>query len=386
MYDRKLKKHIHPFKAYTFIGLVLFFSIWLVSVANPNKVNADDDTSLNTILNEKDSTIKVELAKPEEINNVTDISISAPVTTEQINSVETNSADLNLTILPIGIHQSTKSVITIIASSNINPKSLEDAFSIVPAVAGKFSIHGRVATFTPEKVLDSATNYTVTIDARFKDMNGISLTKPVVGNFETNPETHILAVPYYRQIYSRSCEAAALRMALAYRGVNTEDLEIVKAAGYKPRNPNWAKKIWDDPYEMFVGYITGENLGYGMYASALQKALNYYNFEGQVLTNPTVQDIAQEIKNNNPVVVWGYISGTTPRMSYFYTEDGKRVPVYSNEHARTVVGVVGDATDPIGFYINDPLNGKQNEYWTAVDLAKHMNIFGAVSNQALVVR
>lgn len=386
MYDRKLKKRIHPFKAYTFIGLVLFFSIWLVSVANPNKVNADDDTSLNTILSEKDSTIKVELAKPDEINNVTDISIPAPVTTEQINSVENNTGDLNLTILPKGIHQSIKSKITIIASNDIDPKSLEDAFSITPEVLGKFSVHGRVATFTPSKDLDPATNYTVTIDSRFKDMNGISLTKPVVENFETNPAVHILSVPYYRQIYSRSCEAAALRMALAYRGVIVNDLEIVKAAGYKPRNPDWVKKIWDDPYEMFVGFIGGENLGYGMYASALQKALNYYDYEGQVLIKPTMQEIAQEVLNNNPVVIWGYISGTTPRMSYFYTEDGKRVPVYSNEHARTVVGVVGDATDPIGFYINDPLNGKQNEYWTAVDLAKHMNVFGAVSNQALVVK
>jgi len=386
MYNHKKKKHIHPFKAYTFIGLVLFFSIWLVSVANPNKVNADDDASLNTILNEKDSTIKVELAKPDELNVISDISVNPTITANEIENIKNVDGKLNVTILPKGIHQSTKSIITIIASDNINPKTLEDSFSIVPIVDGKFSVHGRVATFTPNNDLNPATNYTVTVDARLKDMSGISLVKPVVENFETNPETHILAVPYFRQIYSRSCEAAALRMALAYRGILADDMEIVKAAGYKPRNPDWSKKIWDDPYEMFVGFVSGENLGYGMYASALQKALNYYNYEGQVLINPTMQDIAQEIKNNNPVVIWGYISGTTPRMSYFYTNSGKKVPVYSNEHARTVVGVVGSAENPIGFYVNDPLNGKQNEYWTAGDLAKHMSIFGAVSNQALVVK
>ncbi len=76
--------------------------------------------------------------------------------------------------------------------------------------------------------------------------------------FQGSPKSFILlAVPYFRQQYSRSCEAAALRMALAYKGTIASDMEIINAAGYNPKEPNWETKVWDNPYEMFVGYVSG---------------------------------------------------------------------------------------------------------------------------------
>jgi uncharacterized protein YvpB len=381
---RDKKSHIHPFHAYTFIGVTLFFVIWLIGSANPNKVQAEDDVDLSQILNAKDTATKVELEKPDvvlplENSEPEDVSEYIPV-------VPVNKENLSVNILPKGKHQRTQSVITIIASTELDPISVEKSFTIIPNVPGTFSVNGRVATFKPDAILAPQTKYTINLTTQLHGKGGQFLLENITQSFETEPNLKILSVPYYRQQFSRSCEAASLRMALAYKGTVTNDMEIINAAGYNPREPDWVNKIWDDPYEMFVGYIDAPKVGYGIYAQALAKAAKEFGHETKVLINPSVKQIASEVIAGNPVVMWGYINDTVPKLSYFNTESGKRIPIYSNEHARTITGVVGSEHDPVGFYVHDPLSGTANEYWTVEKLQKHMSIFGAVSNQVLVVK
>ncbi len=373
--------HIHPAHAFTAIGITLFFVVWLIAGAGPASANADEEAGLQSLINEKDSAAKNELLKPDV---VMDIEESIPEEGD-IPVIATNGEELSLTVLPKGKHQRIKSEITIIASSNINIKTLEKSFTIVPNVPGTFNVNGRVATFKPKNDLAPQTKYTVTIDETLHGVNGESLVKSVSQSFETEPNLKILSVPYFRQQFSRSCESASMRMALAFKGVNVKDMDVVKAAGYDPIEADWANRIWDNPYEQFVGYIDGPQSGYGMYASALSKAAKHFGRETKILTNPTAEQIASEVLSGNPVVMWGYINDTVPKLSYFYTRDGVRVPIYSNEHARTITGVVGSEHEPVGFYVHDPLSGRANEYWSKERLVKHMSIFGAVSNQALVV-
>ncbi len=384
MQRHKKHKNIHPFFAYTYIVFAIGISIWLFSVANPKTVQADEAGSFNEILSEKDKIAEQELLKPDVILSTED-QPEIVKEIEQIENLAQDSSNLSVTILPSGYHQSTKSAVTVLFSVPIKKDSFEKSFTIVPPVAGEFSVNGRVGIFTPYNNLSPDTKYNIQINKNIIGLNGEKLIDNAFGSFTTNPESHILAVPYYRQQFSRSCEAASLRMALAYKGIITDDEEIINLAGYDPREPNWADRTWDDPYKMFVGFMDGKELGYGMYASALAKAGLSLGSTNHVLKNPTSSEIAEAIWNNNPVVIWGYIKGTVPKLSYFYTETGKKIPIYSNEHARTVVGVVGSVDNPVGFYVHDPLSGVANEYWTADDLNKHMSIFGGVSNQALIV-
>lgn len=381
MASHKKHKHIHPVHAYMYIGLAIGASIWLVTLANPARVKADADVSLNALITEKDTVAETELLKPDVVLSTEEVSMALP----EIVETPVTETDLSVTILPSGKHQSTKSSITFLFSHPVSLPLLKSSVTIVPNVSGSFSVNGRIGTFTPDSPLAPETQYQVKVASSIHGLEGEKLSTAVSARFETRAETHILAVPYYRQQFSRSCEAASLRMALAYLGTVANDKEIVTAAGYDPREPNWGDKTWDDPYEMFVGFLDGKQVGYGMYASALAKASSALGHSSRVLKNPTSEELAQAIWNDTPVVIWGYIKGTAPKLSYFYTDAGKRIPIYSNEHARTIVGVVGSPENPVGFYVHDPLSGLANEYWTAQDLEKHMSLFGAVSNQALVI-
>lgn len=383
MAKARLYKHVHPFRAFLYIGLAVLCSLWLVSSAVPKSVQADDEVALADLISQKDDAVVSELAKPNVVLEV--LSEPGPEPIGSAPFLPEASGGMNVLILPKDKHQSVKSPITIIGSSKFNPTMIEQAFTIVPNVPGSMRVSGEVAVFTPEASLAPQTQYEVIVNAGALGANGEKLNSPAVVTFETRPDVRILPVPYYRQQYSRSCEAASLRMALAYQGVAANDMDIVKAAGYEPREPDWANRTWDNPYEMFVGFIDGKQAGYGMYASALGKAANALGRKTSVLKNPTTNDIAAEVSAGNPVVIWGYISGTVPKLSYFTTPKDERVPIYSNEHARTVVGVVGSPDAPVGFYVHDPLSGKANEYWSAESLSKHMSIFGGISNQALVV-
>jgi len=378
------KTHIHPFHAFTVIGISLFITIWFVSLASPKSAHADDEVNLSEIISEKDTSARNELLKPDTVMPIGNIDESVQDKSNLL-IVSGNIEELTVTILPKGKHQNIKSEITIIGSSNLDVHSLQKAFTIVPNVPGFFKVSGRVASFIPSSYLAPQTQYSIKLDTTLRSSTGQILKNQVTGLFETEPDLKVLNVPYYRQQYSRSCEAASLRMALAYLGTVTNDMEIVKAAGYKPTTPNWAERIWDNPYEMFVGYVDGKQAGYGMYAEALAKSAKYFGHNSKVLINPELSELAIEVIAGHPIVIWGYINGTVPKLSYFNTNDGQRIPIYSNEHARTITGVVGSASNPVGFYINDPLSGVANEYWPAEKLQKHMSIFGAASNQALVV-
>lgn len=367
-------KHIHVFHAYLIIGVTLGIAVWLVSLANPVVVNADDNITLNELLNEKDHSIEHELLKPEVILS-TENSNDEIITKVEENTV-LNNLNTDILILPNNKNQSVDSIITVLFKEPVSLEYFSSALTITPNVLGSYNIKGNIGTFTPKNPLAPQTTYNVSYN------DGINTYSSV---FDTRPVLHILAVPYHRQQYARSCEAASLRMALEYLGTFTNDMEIVNLAGYIPTEPNWSERTWDNPYEMFVGFISGKQVGYGMYASALSKSAIKLGHNAQVLENPSIQDIAEAIWNDKPVVAWGYINDTIPKLSYFNTDNGQRVPIYSNEHARVIVGVVGSPKNPVGFYLHDPLSGVANEYWSAEKLQKHMSIFGSVSNQILIV-
>lgn len=227
---------------------------------------------------------------------------------------------------------------------------------------------------------------TVTSEVQANDSFSLTLQKEELPADIANLPMINLGVPFFKQQYARSCEEASLRMVLAYYGIETDDMDIVKKVGYNPRP--WDKKnnIWDDPNKMFVGYVDDPTKsGYGAFAPAIATSAQKYGHNAESYYQVTAQFIGQQISAGYPVIAWGFYA-KPPFVKYSWkTDEGKTIVAYRGEHARVIVGVVGDPNNPTGFFLNDPLSDEGNEYWSADRLMTHMNMFNKLTNQVVVV-
>jgi uncharacterized protein YvpB len=135
---------------------------------------------------------------------------------------------------------------------------------------------------------------------------------------------------------------------------------------------------------MFVGDVTGKQntTGYGVYAGPIAAAAQTFGRSATASYGITANFLAARIHEGNPIIVWGN-SATNPFLDSWTTSSGV-VQAWKGEHTRVVVGVVGKPDAPIGFYVNDPGDGSHT-YWSAASLLSNINIFGGLSNQAVVV-
>src|SRR5437763_17150027 len=82
----------------------------------------------------------------------------------------------------------------------------------------------------------------------------------------------VLEVPWHHQAHNLSCEAAALKMALSYYGIEVDELALI---GFMTRDPRPARfdvagrlVAWGDPATGYVGDPDGHierYTGYGVY-------------------------------------------------------------------------------------------------------------------------
>ncbi len=267
----------------------------------------------------------------------------------------------------------------------VDEKSAEDAFIITPAAKGSFSWKDDTLIFTPEKLSNQST-YKITMDAGIKPFHGFPSVAASTLTIDTSAEITKLNVPYFSQQYKTSCEASALRMALAYYKIVVNDIDLVRAFGYNPRPFNKALNEWDDPHKMFVGEVdvSDINKGYGVYGEPVSKAAETFGRKAAYVTTITPARIAKEIRAGHPIVIWGYTSLTLPAYTW-NTPDGGQAKVLKGEHARTIVGVMGSTNNPLGFYLHDPSDGSKFEYWSADKLMNHFNSVPGVTNQAVIV-
>lgn len=262
----------------------------------------------------------------------------------------------------------------------VNKVSAEKSFSISPKVDGSLSWTGNTLIFS-HKDFEYQARYTATAAAGIESVYGLSSTRAYNFSFETELKTTLLSVPYFKQAYPQSCEAASLRMALAYKGISVSDLDIVNVMGYNPRPRDTANNSWDSPYEMFVGDLNGQqnSTGFGVYAGRTAYAARQFGRNATDHPGVTANFIAQQILSDSPVVLWGVSSKHRPD-SWNTSSGVVQAPV--GEHTRTVVGVVGRADAPAAFYVNDPVAGQL--YWTTAQLLANLNTY-SVLNQAVVV-
>lgn len=225
----------------------------------------------------------------------------------------------------------------------------------------------------------------VNVAAGVKPVFGLASTHSYGYSFTTEIPVRKLSVPMYYQQYAQSCEAASLRMALSYRGVQDNDWNILQRFGYDPRPLNKDKNEWDDPQQQFVGDVggnQGKGTGWGVYAEPVAKAARSYGRGATTQYGVTASFVARNIHQGNPVILWGIWDETATQRSW-RTPDGRTISGPIPMHVRLVIGVKGSADRPVGFYIHDPITGPT--YWTANYMVYNAQRAGA-ANMAVAVQ
>ena len=174
--------------------------------------------------------------------------------------------------------------------------------------------------------------------------------------------TRTLDVPAYRQVYALSCEASSLRMALAYRGISTDDAAILDLIGADSRRAVYSNGVlrWGDPYKTFVGDVTGSEValtGYGTYHPTIAAAATALG--ASVLASGegiSPQRLYSYLLDGHPTVTWVTYEWAAATRWDYVAFDGAAVPYAGPvEHSVTVAGV-----NPSSVLINDPEAG---QYW-----------------------
>src|SRR5262245_12424509 len=196
------------------------------------------------------------------------------------------------------------------------------------------------------------------------------------------PRTRTLSVPWYHQEYELSCEAAALRMALAHEGIATTDAAILDIVGIDRRPAffeNGALR-WGDPFTTFVGDPNGSEValtGYGTYYPTIARAAAALG--GSVLASGQgipAATVYAAVLQGHPVVAWVTYQWVTPARFDYTAFDSRTVPYAGPvEHAVTVVGV-----DEGSVLINNPWSGPE---W--VDKATFEAAYAVYDQMAVIV-
>lgn len=255
--------------------------------------------------------------------------------------------------------------------------SAEKHFSLSPAVDGSMRWDANRLLFHPSKQLAYGTRYAVTLSPGIKSVSGQNSVESFGSTFTTQFGATKLDVPSYLQQYTLSCEASALRMALAYRKAFVSEDDILTKIGFDT-TPHIGT-TWGNPYEAFVGNVAGTQMadGYGVYWGPIAKAARSWR-PAQDFSGWTVAQLTDEIRKGNPVVIWIYSAGGTP--TWWNTPDGKFIYAVRDEHSVVVVGYEGPQENPTQLIINDPRAGQV--YWSRSNFDARWKIFG---NSGVVV-
>ena len=194
----------------------------------------------------------------------------------------------------------------------------------------------------------------------------LSALSPAAHPLAVDLTERVLDVPLFHQAHRLSCEAAALRMALAYRGIATGELALISYMGddLRPARLDSRGRLvtWGDPIAAYVGNPDGRitsYTGYGVYyepvARAARKAGATVIASGSGLYGTAIApaEVYRAILQGHPVLAW--ISNTyhAVPLAKYVAYDGATVRYTLTEHAVTLIGVRPDAV-----LINDPWFGQ----------------------------
>ena len=194
----------------------------------------------------------------------------------------------------------------------------------------------------------------------------VGFVPPVGGGaVAKQPPTSIdMTVPMDRQQESNDCEAAALRMVLAFRGIQRSDKQLLSSIGVDLQHPHfgYSGKTSGDPYKAFVGNPNGSETGgtgYGVFYPPVADAARANGAKVLVAQeNYTPAQLYLSVRSGHPALVWIDYLWRALKSTHYTAYDGRSIPYAGPaEHVIVLVGVT-----PTGVYVNDPARGY---YWIA---------------------
>src|SRR6202171_5745753 len=202
------------------------------------------------------------------------------------------------------------------------------------------------------------------------------------------PTERVLDIKIHYQEHNLTCEAAALKMALAYEGITVDEMTLV---GYMTNDRRPAQFdtrgrliAWGNPAQGFVGdpdghieRLTGYGVSFGPVATAATKAGAEAIKAGGGLYGSAIapSEVYDAVLDGNPVVAWISNTYRTVNLSRYTAFDGATVSYTLTEHAVTVIGVRPDAV-----LINDPWFG---QHWHSK--AQFEAAYRTFDNMAVIV-
>ncbi|GAB4146543.1 MAG: hypothetical protein OHK0017_07140 [Patescibacteria group bacterium] len=179
-------------------------------------------------------------------------------------------------------------------------------------------------------------------------------------------ESYKLDIPYFRQIYKLSCEAASLQMALAYRGVNVSQDELLSQFGNA--NP-FAKEVqadgttvWGDPNLGFVGDVKSNfwgsdgkiesGQGWGINNGPVARVANIYRPGSEEVDGGNVEQLKAALREGKPVIFWHQRDDARKDFFEYTTPEGKKMRAFQN-HVNILTGYSTSGSTTY-FYFNDP--------------------------------
>jgi uncharacterized protein YvpB len=170
-------------------------------------------------------------------------------------------------------------------------------------------------------------------------------------------------------------------MALAYRDVYVDEQELIGLVGFDPVSKSKVEgiTIWGNPDKGFVGNIDGRMLvdGYGVYEGPIALAGSGYR-KTQAFRGWTATQLAAQLESHNPVIVWGHLG--SGKQYTWKTSDGADVQAVAYEHTFLAYGFRGNAQDPEGFYLVDPVYGPKY-----MEVGDFMDNWSALGYRGVVV-
>jgi uncharacterized protein YvpB len=192
----------------------------------------------------------------------------------------------------------------------------------------------------------------------------------------------VLAVPLYGMALRNDCEATALRMVLAARGIPTTDQAILARIGVDRAHPQFGHSgpLSGNPFRAFVGDPNGSEVagtGFGVYYPPVATAARSYGVGVPAAgRGVSVAQLQSQVAQGHPAIVWvDYLWRPLAATSYT-AYDGTRVPYAGPaEHVVVVTGFSGDTVT-----INDPARGR-----LSIPLSSFAGAYATYGNMAVIV-
>jgi len=232
----------------------------------------------------------------------------------------------------------TTSSVSLTFNQPVDYNSVQERFSISPSIGGTFSWNGNTLTYTFSSALSYLTKYTVNISSGVVATYGINSVSDISTSFTTKPETVLLNVPLYYQTESHTCNLAATRMILAYKGLSSTESSIRSSIGIG-QDPN---SSWVDTYGVHWGPISSYISSRGV-SNTIRRAWD-------------LTSALQEVKNGHPILVYIYNGSSIP-MGPIDLAGG--YIGYKGMHSAVIIGYIGKPEAPSTVILNDPWRGKR---------------------------